>query len=184
MQDVVFVIDASGSIGSSNFQQIREFTANITAQLIHNSPQSRVGVILFSSSVGLHINLQTYTSLNTLLSAIYNLYYSGGGTDTAEALTLLLSYSQGGKLRLRHDSSKAAIIITDGKSNNPSATLSAVAALHASNIYTIFAVGVDGSDFNELNAIASSPEFTFLTSNTISLQQLQDRIVLQLCIGT
>ena len=180
MQDVVFMIDASGSIGSSNFQQIREFTANITARLIHNSPQSRVGVILFSTSAQLYFNLQVYTSLNTLLSAINNLPYSGGGTDIAEALMLLLRSYQ---LRLRHDSSKTAIIITDGQSHNPPEILSAITALHASKMYNIFAVGVDGSDLTELNAIASSPEFTFLTSNTISLQQLQDRIVLQLCIG-
>ena len=181
MQDVVFVIDASGSISTSYFQQIRELTANITARLIYNFPQSRVGVILFSSSA--HI-LHTYDNLSALLSAIDNLPYSGGGTNTAEALTLLLSSSQNGRLRLRHDSSKFAIIITDGRSNNPSATSSAIAELHASKIFNIFAIGIDGSDLIELNRIASNPEFTFLTSNTTGLHQLQDRILPQLCIGT
>lgn len=180
MQDVVFVIDASGSIGTSYFQQIRELTANITTRVIHNSPQSTVGVILFSSTARI---FQTYTTLNALLSAIDNLPYSGGGTNTAEALTLLLSSSQNGRLQLRHYSSKFAIIVTDGRSNSPSATSSAIAELHASKIFNIFAVGIDGSDLIELKRIASSPEFTFLTSSTIDLQQLQDRILLQLCIG-
>ena len=44
VQDVVFVIDASGSIGRSHFQLIREFTTNITTALISNSPRSAVGV--------------------------------------------------------------------------------------------------------------------------------------------
>ena len=84
------MIDTSGSIGSSQFQLIREFTANITAELIRNSPKSAVGVILFGSSAYIRFNLQAYTSLSSLLLAINRLPYSGGGTDTAEALTLLL----------------------------------------------------------------------------------------------
>ena len=49
-KDVVFVIDASGSIGLQDFQLITNFAANITNVLINNSPRSAVGVILFSNS--------------------------------------------------------------------------------------------------------------------------------------
>jgi len=122
--------------------------------------------------------------LNTLLSAINLLPYSdSGSTDTAEALTLLLSSAQNGALGLRNDSSHVAIVITDGRSSSRSATLSAAAALHASNIFNVFAVGVDGADVTELQAIASNPELVFFTNsfNSRGLQQLQDRIVPQLC---
>ena len=184
VKDVVFVIDTSGSIGSSRFQLIREFIANITAELIRNSPGSAVGVILFASSAHIQFNLQTHTRLNSLLSAINNLPYSGGGTDTAEALQLLLSTAQNGVLGLRSDSSKVAIVITDGRSSSSSATLSAAAALHASNIFDVYAVGVDGADLTELQGIASNPEFVFFTSSftSTSLQQIQDRILSPLCI--
>ena len=181
--DVMFVIDTSGSIGSTRFQLIREFTADITTELIRNSPRSSVGVILFSSNAYIQFSLQTYTSLNSLLSAINNLPYSSGGTNTAEALTLLLSSAQNGTLRLRNDSSKVAVIITDGQSNNRSVTLSAAAALHASNIFDVYAVGVDGAYLPELQAIASSPNFVFFESsfNSTGLQQLQYEILPQLC---
>ena len=181
-KDVVFVIDTSGSIGSSRFQLIREFTANITAKLIHYSPQSAVGVILFASYPYVRFNLQTYTNLNSLLSAINRLPYSGGGTDTDEALTLLLSTAQNGALGLRSNSSKVAIVITDGRSSSTSATLSTAAALHASNIFDVYAVGVGGADLTELEGIASSPEFVFFTSffDSTSLQQIQDRILPQI----
>ena len=185
-KDVVFVIDTSGSIGSSRFQLIREFTANITAKLIHYSPQSAVGVILFASYPYIRFNLQTYTNLNSLLSAINRLPYNGGSrTDTDEALTLLLSTAQNGVLRLRSNSSKVAIVITDGQSNTPSATLSAAAALHASNIFDVYAVGVGGAYLSELEGIASSPEFVFFTSffNSTSLQQIQNRILPQFLCG-
>ena len=185
VHDVVFVIDESGSIGSTRFQLIREFTANITAELIRNSSNSAVGVILFGSSAQIRFNLLTYTSLNALLSAINNLPYNGGGTNTAEALTLLLSTAQDGTLGLRSNSSKVAIVITDGQSNSQSATLSAATALHAANIFDVYAVGVDAADMNELEGIANSPEFVFFTDsfNNIGLEHLVDNILSQLCIG-
>ena len=184
-KEVVFVIDTSSSIGFSRFQMIRKFIANITAELICVYYRSAFGVILFDSNAHIEFNLQNYTSTSALLSAINNLPYSAGGTNTAEALTLLLSSAQNGTLGLRNDSSKVAVIITDGQSSNRSATLSAAAILHASNIFDVYAVGVDGAYLPELQAIASSPDFVFFTSsfNSTGLQQLQDRILPQLCNG-
>ena len=183
MQDVVFVIDESGSIGFSRFQLIREFVANISTELIRNSPRSAVGVILFNGDAHIQFNVRAHASLSSLLFAINTLPYSGGGTDTAEALTLLLSSARNGALGLHTDSSNVAIVITDGFSNSRSATLSAAAALHASNIFDVFSVGVGGADLTELRAIASSPEFVHFTSSFTSfgLQQLQERITEQLC---
>ena len=177
------MIDVSGSIGASRFELIRDFTANITTDLIRNSPRNAVGVILFKEYANIEFNVQAYTNLSTIISAINQLPYSNGRTDTAEALTLLLSTAQNGTLGLRNDSSKVAIVLTDGYSNSRSSTLSAAAALHASNIFDVYAVGVGGADLTELEAIASSPEFVFFTNsfNDVGLQQLQMQIVQQLC---
>ena len=176
------MLDTSGSIGADNFQLIRESVANITVELFNKSPNTSVGVILFASSAHIEFNLQTYTSLSTLLSAIDNLPYSSGGTDTAEALTLLLSTAKNGILRLRDYSSKIAIVITDGRSSSQSATLSAVAELHASNIFNVFAFGIGGADQTELEAIASSPEFLFFVSTFDSpgLKELIDKLLPEL----
>ena len=181
--DMVFVIDSSGSIGVTNFQLIREFAASITAELIGRYPRSAIGVILFSSTVHIQFNLQTYTSLNALLLAINNLPYSRGLTHTAEALTLLLSAAQNGTLGLRDDAMKIVTVITDGRSSNQSATFHAAAALHASSTFDVYAVGVGGADLTELEAIASSPEFVFYTPlfTNDGLQQIKDRILFQPC---
>ena len=181
IRDVVFVIDSSGSIGSDNFQLIREFTANITTELFRSSSSTAVGVILFESTSRIMFNLKTYTSLSSILSAINRLpYRDGSSTDTDEALRLLLSSARFGTLRLRSDSSKIAIVITDGKSSDESATLSAAAALHASNIFDVYAVGIKGADPAELQGIASSPEFVF-SADFLHLWQIQERILPQLC---
>ena len=185
VQDVVFVIDTSGSIGNENFQLIRKFTADITTELINESLGSAVGVILFSSTAHIEFNLTAHTSLDALLSAIRELDYSGGGTNTADALTLLLLTAQNGTLGLRNNSLNSAIVITDGQSNNLSLTSAAAYALHATNIFDVYAVGVDGANQTELNRIASSPEFVFFTSsfNSDGLQQLENELLLHLCNG-
>ena len=179
------MIDTSGSIGADRFQLIREFTANVTTELINGSSGSAVGVILFSDRAHIEFNLTAHTSLNSLLSAINELPYNGGITDTAQALNLLLDTAQNGELGLRNNSLSIAIVITDGESTNPTATRSAANALHASNIFDVYSVGVGGADLTELNRIASSPEFVFFTSsfNSDGLQQLNEELLLLLCNG-
>ena len=187
--DLIFVVDASRSY--YRFQLIKDFLINITTEVIHNSPRNAVGLILFKyNSAIIKFNLKAYMSLNELLSAINQLNYGSGGYGTAEALTLLQSSAQNGVLGLRSDSSKVAIVITNGQfyynSNYDSrSTLSAAAALHASNIFDVYAVGITNTDLTVLDGIASSPEFVFFTYsfNEDSVQQLQDWVLPQLYNG-
>ena len=184
IQDVVFVIDASSSVGSSRFQLIREFTANIATKLILDSPKSLFAVILFSTNAHVQFNLQSYVNLSSLLSAINNLPYNGGGTNTDEALTLLLSTAKNGMLGLRSNSSKVAIVITGGPSDHHYLTLSTAAELNNSNVFdTIIAVGFKGAVMSELEKIASSPKLVLFTNvfDAIYLQQLQYRVLMELC---
>ena len=182
---MVFVIDTSGSIGEDNFRLIRELTANITAKLFRNRINTAVGVILFSTSASIHFNLQAHTNLSTLLLAIENIPYHGGGTDTADALRLLLSTAQDGSLGLRNDSLRIAIIITDGESNDQTATSLAANELHVSKIFDVYAVGIAGANRTELQGIANNSEFVFFADsfNSTELQQLQETILPELCIS-
>ena len=174
--DVIFVLDTSGNIGYENFQLIRELVANITIGFINDSPCTAVGVILFANSAHIEFNLQAYTSLSTLLSAINQLHYSKGSeTNTDKALSLLLSIAENGTLGLRQNSTKVAIVVTGGKSNDELVTISAATKLHASNIFDVYAVGVGDADLTELEAIASSPKFVFL-ANTFSRVGLAEMI--------
>ena len=183
--DLVFVVDAIHSY--YRFQLIKDFLINITTEVIHNSPRNAIGLILFKySSATIKFNLKAYMSLNELLSAINQLNYGGGITDTAKGLTLLQSSAQNGVLGLRSDSSKVAIVITTEQFlYNSRSTLSAAAALHASNIFDVYAVGNTVIDPTILDRIASSPEFVFFTYsfNEDSVQQLQDWVLSQLYNG-
>ena len=186
---MVFVLDVSGSIGASQFQLIREFTANLSKLLDIGPQRSLVGTILFSTTARVHFPITKYINTSTLLPALNpGLPYSGGLTDTAAALNLLRTSGQpGGALGLRPGYTHVAIVVTDGKSNNETATLNAASTLRTAGIYyQIYAVGISGADATELNAIAGDPLRIFFTSsfNSTAIAALQQSVTQQLCNDT
>ena len=185
VKDVVFLIDTSYTIGSYQFQMIRELVDNITINVKLNSPESSVGVILFDNFARIQFNLEAHTSLSTLSPAINpGLPYNNGfGRNTAAALSLLLSSAQNGSIGIRNETSNIAIVIIGGRSNNQFSTQFAAAALHAANIFDVYAFGFNNADFNELNTIANDPNFVYYTNfyNRHDIEELQMNITDQPC---
>ena len=185
VKDIVFLIDTSYDIGSYQFQIIREFMDNVTISLKLNSPESSVGIILFDNSTSILFNLEEHTTLSTLSPAINpGLPYNNGyGRDTGAALNLLLSSAQNGSLGIRNETSNIAIVITGGRSDSNYSTQSAAAALHAANIFDVYAIGYGNADINELNTIASDPHFVHFVNifNILDLKESQLNVTDQLC---
>ena len=186
VKDIVFLIDSSYYTGSYEFQMIRELVDNITISVKLNTPASSVGVILFDNYARIEFNLEAYTSLSTLSPAInpglpYN--SSSYSRNTADALSLLLSSAQNGLLGIRNETSHIAIVITGGQSNSNYSTQSAAAALHAANIFDVYAIGYSRADINELNTIASDPNFVYYTNfySRNNTEELRRNITDQLC---
>ena len=186
VRDIVFVIDTSSSIGSYRFQLVRELIENITINLKIHSPETLFALITFDDFARLEFTVLNHTDLHTLLPAINPglPYYGGYRTDTASALSLLLSGSmEGGSLQLRNETSKVAIVITDGYSRSSSSLQSAANSLHAANIYDVYAVGIGSNWFRELQSIASDPSLIFSTRSltNFTAEQLVEDVVEQLC---
>ena len=164
---------------------IRELVDNITISLKLNTPESSVGVILFDNFARIHFNLEAHTNLSTLSPAINPglPYKNGYSRDTAAALNLLLSSAQNGSLGIRNETSHIAIVITGGRSDSYYSTQSAAAALHAANIFDVYAIGYNSADINELNTIASDPNFVYFTnfSYKFDVEHLQINVTDQLC---
>jgi len=183
--DLVFVLDGSGSITSSGFQLIRQFVRDISALLDVGLQESLVGVILYDDTASIHFNLLQYTNKATLLSAINpGIPYLGGGTNTAGALTLLLSSAQNGRLGLRNGRTHLAVVITDGASDNRLSTQSAANQIHRANVFDeVYAVGVGGADVSELNVIATKLSSVLFTHqfDAAVIRILQRNLTTQLC---
>ena len=180
-------MDASGSVGYSNFQLMKNFVHNIADSFNIGSDSVRVGVMSYGSYNNYHFYLNTYSTKSSVLSAINNLPYSGGGTNTAGALdgtrTVGFSTSRGARPSSQ-GVPRVAIVITDGYSNSYSATVTAANNVHNAGII-VFAIGIAGANQNELNAIASQLSYvSFISSFSLSLlNSLQYTISQESCVG-
>ena len=180
------MIDTSSSIGFSRFQLVRELTGNITAGFKIASPETSFGLITFDNFARFQFNITRHTDLSSLLLAINPglPYYRGSRTNTASALSYLLSRgTPGGFLQLRNKTSNVAIVITDGRSSSFSSLQSAANSLHAANIFDVYAVGIGSNSYSELRLIASDPSFvtsTFLY-NSLTAHELTEDVTKQLC---
>ena len=155
------MLDTSGSIGGTNFQQVRTFTRDFADTLLTNETDTlnnRIGIILFQSQASVTFPLNSAVTLKpNLLSLIENLPYSGGGTNTADGLDNL-------RIQAWRDdiaTVRLAVVLTDGKSNDFSATIQSAREVHAREPdILVFAIGVgDGPNMEELREIASGSEF-------------------------
>ena len=168
IKDMVFLVDISYNAESSEFQMIKELVGNITTNLRVGSPESSVALILFDNITHISFTLEAIT-LSQAINPRLNVY----SRDTSAALSLLLSSAQNGSLGIRNETSKIAIVITGGQSDDPNSTQSAAAALHAANIFDVYAVGYDSADIFELNTIATGPDFVYVTD----IEEIQTNVL-------
>ena len=176
----MFVLDSSGSIGSNNYQSIRNYAYNFTEGLLNGNSESRVGLILYSTTASVEVELDFLStrSPQELLTEIQNLTYIERATNTPEGLCLLKSRPWRNSVSVL----RIAVVLTDGRSNRVSEMcrqengMRGTVASTAEEIHsflplvTVFAVGVANFVLEELNAIASSP---LLVDDLISFANLQ-----------
>jgi len=181
--DLVFVLDSSGSIGRRRWSLILEFTVDVVNSLTIGPDDSLVAAIVFSRTVEFEFGLQVHTSDTTLIPALRNLPFLNAATNTDRALQLLLSASQDGRIGLRDGRAHIAIVVTDGESRDQDDTVAAANALHAANIYEVFAAGLGNADVVELNAIASDPSLVFNSDSfdAETVSNLTDKIIEIIC---
>ena len=179
-------MDESGSVGYTNYQQMKQFVYNTVDEFDIGPDDTQVGVISYASSATARFYLNTYHDKSSLLTAINNLPYNSGGTDTAEAIDLLhqsgFTSTNGGRPESQAIP-RVGVVITDGYSNSFSATVTAAQNAHDDGI-TLFAVGI-GSNFNsnELDAIASDPSYvsTITGFDPSQFEALQTTITNEAC---
>ena len=117
--DIVFVVDDSESLGSGGFSTMKWFLSQVASRLDIDSGRTRVGLVTFATNVGTVFNLNVYSSVASLQSAILSLSYTGGGTGgTGAALqyvrTRMLKLAAGNRINIQN----TVIVVTGGKSSN------------------------------------------------------------------
>ena len=68
--DIVFILDASGSVGATNFQKMLDFVKKMVDGFPISATETHVGVITFDSKTYLQFHLNKYNDKNSIKNAI------------------------------------------------------------------------------------------------------------------
>ncbi|XP_065089093.1 sushi, von Willebrand factor type A, EGF and pentraxin domain-containing protein 1-like [Ochlerotatus camptorhynchus] len=156
--DIVFLIDASSSVGKANFHSEIKFVKKLLSDFNVSYNYTRVAVITFSSQKKIfrHID-QISTSIEDndkcllLNYQIPKIEFSGGGTYTYGALKEAEEIFN----LARVNSKKIIFLITDGFSNGRD-PIPLAESLKRSNV-VIYSIGIQSGNYAELYNISSQP---------------------------
>uniref|UniRef100_A0A3B4AB57 Uncharacterized protein n=1 Tax=Periophthalmus magnuspinnatus TaxID=409849 RepID=A0A3B4AB57_9GOBI len=178
--DLVFLVDGSWSVGRENFQHIRSFIGALAGAFDIGADKTRVAVVQYSTDTRTEFTLTQYTRRGDLLQAISSLPYKGGNTMT-EAIEYLLNNIFTEAAGSRDSFPKVAMIITDGKSQDPVEEH----ARRLRNIGVEIFVLIKGADEDELREMASTPhnKHVYNVPNFNQIQDVQKKIISEVCSG-
>ncbi|XP_077094714.1 collagen alpha-1(XII) chain isoform X3 [Siphateles boraxobius] len=180
--DLVFLVDGSWSVGRENFKFIRSFIGAMAGAFDIGEDKTRVAVVQYSSDTRTEFDMNTHHRRPDVLRAIKNLPYKGGNTMTGDAMDYLEKNTFTEAAGARKGFPKVAMIITDGKSQDP---VGAYAERLRNIGVEIFVLGIKGADEDELKEMASTPhsKHVYNVPNFDMINQVQNELITEVCSG-
>ncbi|KAH3775135.1 hypothetical protein DPMN_176532, partial [Dreissena polymorpha] len=181
--DIVFILDASGSVGAPSFNKMLQFVNKMIDGFPIGAADTHIGVVTFDTKVYNQFHLNKFTDKAAIQAAVTAITYTGQTTHTDEAIKYARETSFSAANGMRGNAAKIAIIVTDGQSNNPAATASEAALLRQQGV-TVFAIGVGtGIGTAELNAMATDPDAShvFQVDNFSNLDTIKGTLSKKTC---
>ena len=189
--DLIFVVDASGSICDDenvttceNWQTIRLFVGGLVDELVIGPEDTRVGVVVYGNLAYLRIGLTQYDNQQDLKDAVSKLVYDPKkGTNTSGGIQVMREEFANNH---REGATQISIIITDGKATRDiDSTIPNAEAARADGII-IFAIGItDSINEDELQSLSSEPQVlgeNFFVSPTFdALSNIEDVVTTEVC---
>jgi collagen type VI alpha len=177
--DVIYVMDASGSVGSSNFQTMKDAVVSSVKQLDVSPSATHIGIIRFASYANVHLELNRHTDQASVLYDVKRLVYNGGMTYTYKALESAYDMFMRSS---RRNAKRLVIVMTDGKSQSSSLTEARAKKLRDQAGAVVFSVGIGSSiSQSELKTIASAPEYVLNAANFDKLGSSMKSVTVQAC---
>ncbi|KAK3088724.1 hypothetical protein FSP39_023046 [Pinctada imbricata] len=178
--DIVFLLDASGSMSAQSFNRELAFVEDVIQRLPIGSRAVQVGFLAFSTNVYNTIYLNQYGDRKSLIAAIKQVRYSGGQTYTSKVLsvanTMVFTAVHGD----RDDANNIIILLTDGISSTPRDTSHEVQLLRSRGI-EMMVVAIGNNPGSEARTISSSGDL-FTLSNFQGLNKsLTERLLDTMC---
>ncbi|XP_053142880.1 collagen alpha-1(XII) chain isoform X4 [Hemicordylus capensis] len=117
--DIVFLTDASWSIGDDNFNKVVKFVFNTVGAFdVINPAGIQVSFVQYSDDAKSEFHLNTYDDKAQALGALQNIRYRGGNTKTGKALTFIKDKVLTWESGMRKGVPKVLVVVTDGRSQD------------------------------------------------------------------
>lgn len=159
LQNVVFCLDNSGSLGEYNFKKSKEFAKYLADRLNVSPTGNRAAMVDFEDEARMDWDLNKYTEEQLLLDAILAIPYAGHKTNTSGALRVARQIFSDPGAGARTGVQNTIIMITDGEPTKEPETLDAEIKNTKDAGIKIMAVGVTtGVKEDTLLNMASTPE--------------------------
>ncbi|XP_044160804.1 collagen alpha-3(VI) chain isoform X6 [Bufo gargarizans] len=176
-RDIVFLLDGSVNVGSSNFPLVRDFLINVINNLGISSEGTRVGLAQFSDTPRTEFYLNTLTSKPELIERLGQLRVKGGNVlNIGSALQFVIRnhFTRSAGSRIEDNIPQLLVVLVAGKSSDsiqPAAT-----ELIRSGVLT-FCVGVENADKEELGRIAFNPSLVYEVDDFRSLPGFSQQLL-------
>ncbi|XP_026094061.1 collagen alpha-1(XXI) chain-like [Carassius auratus] len=180
VNDLVYIMDGSWSVGSDDFETAKLWLVNVTSGFDVSSHYSQVGVVQYSDTPRLEIPLGLHKTTRDLIKAIEDISYLGGNTQTGRAIKFAVDHVFASSQR-SDVKNRIAVVVTDGKSQDD--VMDASIDARAQGI-KVFAVGV-GTEIttSELVTIANKPEgeYVLYAEDYTNIDRIRDAMEQKLC---
>ena len=182
--DILLVLDHSTSIrveGGDTYRHWRvvlDFASCVAGAFRIARNQTQVAVMKFSTKAEVVFYLNKHRDRASLLKAIGKIRHEGGNTNLAEALRRgreVYMTSNGARSKVP----KILIMLTDGTATHEVERTQEEATNTKADGITIFTVGVGGGvNKDELEKIASKPEYFFFATDFADLRNILEKLLM------
>lgn len=151
--DVLFLIDGSGSYGSTNFQKQLDFIRQSVSGMNLNDGGNRVAAVLFANNANTLFHFDQYHTKQEYMDAL-SMTYPAGTTNLAAALAAAnTEFTTKG----RSNVAKICVVLTDGPADNIADATTQARLLRGAGVSVIvIAVGPQAS-VAQLSSIVTNP---------------------------
>lgn len=184
LADIVFIVDESTSIGTTNFELVRDLMHSMVNGLEVSPDKVQVGIVTYSDRPTTLVYLDSFSDKKELQTFIKILPYRGGDTNVSAAIQFTKEnvFVESRGSRKGQGVQQVAVVITDGESQDD---VSEAAANLRRDGVTVYAVGVKDANEEQLRQIASYPsnKHVYTVDSFIRLKALDDILQRSLCLN-
>ncbi|XP_044073625.1 collagen alpha-3(VI) chain-like [Siniperca chuatsi] len=177
VRDIVFLVDGSNYIGSSNLPYVRDFIINVVNQLDVRPDRVQIGLLQFADHPKIEFYLNSYRSRQDVVNAISQLRLTGGSVlNTGAAMNYALAnmFQPSAGSRRRQGVQQVLVLITGGPAQDEVKSVADKMAL--AGVLT-FTVSSGQADDNLLKTVAFVPDLAYHETSFSNLPAMAELIM-------